>query len=102
MVVANDTEERVSTAFKQTLTRDSQQIVNPKGEMKGSAITGPVGKEAAELWPVCLALSLEVLMGLLTLETSVLPATPVSSCEEASCARWMSLHMDLDGGVARA
>jgi large subunit ribosomal protein L23e len=29
------------------------QIVNPKGEMKGSAITGPVGKEAAELWPVC-------------------------------------------------
>jgi hypothetical protein len=22
--------------------------------MKGSAITGPVGKEAAELWPVCL------------------------------------------------
>lgn len=30
------------------------QIVNPKGEMKGSAITGPVGKEAAELWPVSL------------------------------------------------
>lgn len=28
------------------------QIVNPKGEMKGSAITGPVGKEAADLWPV--------------------------------------------------
>ena len=26
-------------------------IVNPKGEMKGSAITGPVAKEAAELWP---------------------------------------------------
>ena len=26
-------------------------IVNPKGEMKGSAITGPVGKEAAEMWP---------------------------------------------------
>jgi hypothetical protein len=33
------------------LTANSQ-IVNPKGEMKGSAITGPVGKEAAELWPV--------------------------------------------------
>jgi len=33
------------------------QIVNPKGEMKGSAITGPVGKEAAELWPVCHASS---------------------------------------------
>lgn len=32
------------------------QIVNPKGEMKGSAITGPVGKEAAELWPVFTAL----------------------------------------------
>lgn len=26
-------------------------IVNPKGEMKGSAITGPVAKECAELWP---------------------------------------------------
>jgi large subunit ribosomal protein L23e len=26
-------------------------IVNPKGEMKGSAITGPVGKESADLWP---------------------------------------------------
>lgn len=27
-------------------------IVNNKGDMKGSAITGPVAKEAAELWPV--------------------------------------------------
>jgi large subunit ribosomal protein L23e len=26
-------------------------IVNPKGEMKGSAITGPVAKEAGDLWP---------------------------------------------------
>ena len=26
-------------------------IVNPKGEMKGSGITGPVAKECAELWP---------------------------------------------------
>jgi len=26
-------------------------IVNVKGEMKGSAITGPVAKEAAEQWP---------------------------------------------------
>jgi len=34
------------------LTQLLVQIVNPKGEMKGSAITGPVGKEAAELWPV--------------------------------------------------
>jgi len=26
-------------------------IVNPKGEMKGSAITGPVAKECSDLWP---------------------------------------------------
>ncbi|KAK4405935.1 60S ribosomal protein L23 [Sesamum angolense] len=26
-------------------------IVNPKGEMKGSAITGPIGKACADLWP---------------------------------------------------
>ncbi|CUM62632.1 uncharacterized protein PRCAT00000186001 [Priceomyces carsonii] len=26
-------------------------IANPKGEMKGSAITGPVAKECADLWP---------------------------------------------------
>lgn len=26
-------------------------IINPKGEMKGSGITGPVGKECADLWP---------------------------------------------------
>ena len=26
-------------------------IVNPKGEMKGSAITGPVAKECADMWP---------------------------------------------------
>ncbi|KEH38411.1 ribosomal protein L14p/L23e [Medicago truncatula] len=26
-------------------------IVNPKGEMKGSVITGPIGKECADLWP---------------------------------------------------
>merc|ERR1711907_287781 len=26
-------------------------IVNTKGEMKGSAINGPVSKEAANLWP---------------------------------------------------
>ena len=25
--------------------------MNPKGEMKGSAITGPVGKECADIWP---------------------------------------------------
>ena len=26
-------------------------VVNPKGEMKGSAVQGPVAKECAELWP---------------------------------------------------
>merc|ERR1712094_49099 len=26
-------------------------IVNVKGEMKGSAITGPISKECADLWP---------------------------------------------------
>merc|ERR1711959_572769 len=26
-------------------------IVNEKGEMKGSAVTGPVAKECAEIWP---------------------------------------------------
>ena len=26
-------------------------VINDKGEMKGSAITGPVCKECAELWP---------------------------------------------------
>ena len=26
-------------------------IVNVKGEMKGSAIAGPVAKECADLWP---------------------------------------------------
>ncbi|KAK9756455.1 hypothetical protein RND81_01G098900 [Saponaria officinalis] len=26
-------------------------IVNPKGEMKGSTITGPIGKEYADFWP---------------------------------------------------
>merc|ERR1711871_731236 len=26
-------------------------IVNPKGEMKGSAVSGPIAKECADLWP---------------------------------------------------
>merc|ERR1712006_60132 len=26
-------------------------IVNAKGEMKGSAVTGPIAKECADLWP---------------------------------------------------
>lgn len=32
-------------------TDNAGVIVNPKGEMKGSAITGPVAKECADLWP---------------------------------------------------
>ncbi|CAI0436926.1 unnamed protein product [Linum tenue] len=33
------------------IVRQPGVIVNPKGEMKGSAITGPIGKECADLWP---------------------------------------------------
>ena len=54
-------------------------IVNPKGEMKGSAITGPVAKEAAELWPVRCAVSEGGIFWLTDL--SVSPRTPVSSCK---------------------
>jgi large subunit ribosomal protein L23e len=53
-------------------------IVNPKGEMKGSAITGPVAKEAAELWPV--GAEKETRRNMLT-PRSVSPRTLVSSCE---------------------
>ena len=53
-------------------------IVNPKGEMKGSAITGPVAKEAAELWPVR---QTPPLRKTLLTTYSVSPPTPVSSCE---------------------
>ncbi|KAL2532359.1 60S ribosomal protein L23 [Abeliophyllum distichum] len=30
---------------------NARTIVNPKGEMKGSAITSPIEKECADLWP---------------------------------------------------
>lgn len=33
------------------VTDNAGVIVNIKGEMKGSAITGPVAKECADLWP---------------------------------------------------
>lgn len=56
-------------------------IVNPKGEMKGSAITGPVGKEAAELWPVSHSATLKCCEIVTDFVPSVLPATPVSSCK---------------------
>lgn len=32
-------------------TDNAAVIVNVKGEMKGSAISGPVAKECADLWP---------------------------------------------------
>ena len=54
-------------------------IVNPKGEMKGSAITGPVAKEAAELWPVRCAVCERGKFWLIG--PSVSPRTPVSSCK---------------------
>lgn len=61
------------------LTSVPTQIVNPKGEMKGSAITGPVGKEAAELWPVSNA---AIILSCFPLtQFSVLRATLVSSCK---------------------
>jgi ribosomal protein L14 len=46
-----DCSNAIHYCVRTQLTADNSQIVNPKGEMKGSAITGPVGKEAAELWP---------------------------------------------------
>lgn len=52
------------------------QIVNPKGEMKGSAITGPVGKEAAELWPVRHPVR-EIQSDVLLIVRSVSRVTPV-------------------------
>jgi large subunit ribosomal protein L23e len=55
-------------------------IVNPKGEMKGSAITGPVAKEAAELWPVR-GTTATTTTRCSTNSNSVSPPTPVSSCE---------------------
>ena len=32
-------------------TDNAGVLVNIKGELKGSAITGPVSKEAADIWP---------------------------------------------------
>lgn len=56
-------------------------IVNPKGEMKGSAITGPVAKEAAELWPVRPPDPVRGRSNKVLTICSVSPPTPVSSCE---------------------
>ena len=69
----------LETAEDYTLTfSPTPQIVNPKGEMKGSAITGPVGKEAAELWPVSDMVGPSLARNLMAnFLSSVLPATPV-------------------------
>ena len=53
--------ESASPGEHRRLIIPSTQIVNPKGEMKGSAITGPVGKEAAELWPVLYQLEIGIM-----------------------------------------
>ena len=39
------------TFFYCSILDNAGVIVNNRGEMKGSAITGPVAKECAELWP---------------------------------------------------
>ena len=44
-------EGNIILSFKSLLVDNAGVIVNPKGEMKGSAVTGPVAKECAELWP---------------------------------------------------
>jgi hypothetical protein len=55
--------------------------------MKGSAITGPVGKEAAELWPVSSPIFSSPVIARTNTLLSVLPATPVSSCKVLACER---------------
>lgn len=50
--------------------------------MKGSAITGPVGKEAAELWPVSVVSTLfDFVHAANMFPRSVLRPTLVSSCK---------------------
>ena len=80
------------------------QIVNPKGEMKGSAITGPVGKEAAELWPVSLFYPFNLQNSPLQCQpdqetncgNSVSHPTLVSSCEEVRLVVSFGV-MEMDG-----
>lgn len=40
-----------SSVFSDSRPDNAGVIINPKGEMKGSAVTGPVGHECADLWP---------------------------------------------------
>jgi hypothetical protein len=80
------------------LTANSQ-IVNPKGEMKGSAITGPVGKEAAELWPVSTTLSIFTLV-LRNANMSVTAYRLQLRCRDVNgCLLRETVHM---GGVRAA
>lgn len=75
------------------------QIVNPKGEMKGSAITGPVGKEAAELWPVS---TLPTTWMLVSRDTNIcLPAyrLQLRCCHVSGCLLRETVHT---GGVRAA
>lgn len=75
------------------------QIVNPKGEMKGSAITGPVGKEAAELWPVSKTVAICMLV---SRDTNIyLPAyrLQLRCCHVSGCLLRETVHM---GGVRAA
>ena len=66
-------------------------IVNPKGEMKGSAITGPVAKECAEMWPrsalcrllpCCLSPRAQLLPNTLSPLSLARPLFPPCSCEQ--------------------
>jgi large subunit ribosomal protein L23e len=42
---------RMDWVDKKVKTDNAGVIVNLKGEMKGSSVTGPVAKECSELWP---------------------------------------------------
>ena len=44
-------EGKIAQGLAQLSVDNAGVIVNTKGEMKGSAVTGPVAKECAELWP---------------------------------------------------
>ncbi|XP_028210671.1 60S ribosomal protein L23-like [Glycine soja] len=40
----------IGDMFMDTVKKGKPDLLNPKGEMKGSTITGPIGNECAELW----------------------------------------------------
>lgn len=61
--------------------------------MKGSAITGPVGKEAAELWPVRHPILPQTRDNIQLTYSSVSLPTPVSSCKKGNP------KIDMDGTI---